>query len=267
MSGLQIMHEKIRQEIRKRPGKFAYIISHGDEQIAYKEETVHSAASTIKVPLLIEAFRRHEAGLLELEKMIAIGEQDIVGGAGVLQALSLRSATVKDLLTLMVIVSDNTATNLVIDLIGLEEIKTGYNTLGLYATSIHRRMMDFASLQRGYDNVISAKDLHRSLRLINESGLLSEASREAMLEMLGKQQFRDKLPYEMNEESLWIGNKTGELPGIEHDCGIITYEGNTVYAALLCSELDNQQDGQQLIRYVGRLISEYMVSFTEEGLS
>lgn len=64
----------------------------------------------------------------------------------------------------------------------------------------------------------------------------------------------------MTDERLWVGNKTGEIPGIEHDCAIIKNGSHTMYAAVLSSELVHQQDGQRFNRFVGRTISDYLLS-------
>ncbi|MEH6941399.1 serine hydrolase [Bacillus sp. JJ722] len=257
---LQQMHETLQQQLLQYKGNFAYVISHDGSKIEHNSSVITSSASTIKIPLLIEAFRQCEEGHLHLGMMIPISKNDLVGGAGVLQSLEVTSLSLRDLLTLMIIVSDNMATNLVMDTLGFDRIKYGYQKIGLYSTSVQRKMMDFESMKSGMDNLISAEDLHKCLHIINEASILGKESQRLIHGMLEKQQFRDKLPYYMDESMFWIGNKTGELPRVEHDCGIIKYGEHTMYAVILCSELEHQQDGQQFIRFVGRTISEYLFS-------
>ncbi|WP_052343656.1 serine hydrolase [Bacillus massiliigorillae] len=262
---IQNIHKILQQQLQQYQGNFAYVISHDSSKIEHNSSVITSSASTIKIPLLIEALRQCEEGRLHLGMMISIPKRDIVGGAGVLQSLVVTSLSLRDLLALMIIVSDNTATNLVIDVLGLEQIKNGYKRIGLHSTSVQRKMMDFESLKNGKDNLISAEDLHKCLLIINEPSILRKDSQKVMHEMLEKQQFREKLPYYMDESLMWIGNKTGELPGVEHDCAIIKYGPHTVYAVILCSDLEQQQDGKQLIRVVGQTINEYLVSLMKDS--
>lgn len=262
---LQQMHEILQKQLQQYKGNFSYVISHDGSKIEHNSTVMTSSASTIKIPLLIEALRQCEEGHLHLGMMVPISKNNLVGGAGVLQSLEVTSLSLRDLLALMIIVSDNTATNLVIDVLGFEKMKSGYNKVGLYSTSVQRKMMDFESIKNGMDNLISAEDLHKCLLIINEASMLGKESQRVIHELLEKQQFRDKLPYFMDESMFWIGNKTGELPGVEHDCGIIKYGEHTMYAVILCSELEHQQDGQQLIRFVGRTISDYLVSLKNDS--
>lgn len=183
---LQNIHETIQKELEKYQGKFSYVISHNDQKIEHNAAVMMTAASTIKIPLAIEVLRQCEEGHMHLGTMITIGKKDVVGGAGVIQSLDVTALSLKDLLSLMIVVSDNTATNLVIELLGLEKIKKGYKRIGLSSTTLNRKMMDFESLQKGIDNLICAEDLHHCLRTIEDNSYLRKESKQMMLMMLSK---------------------------------------------------------------------------------
>lgn len=256
---LQKVHETIQKSLQQYTGRFAYVISYEGEKIEHNSRQSFSSASTIKVPLLIEALRQCEEGRLDLNNLIPISEKDIVGGAGVIQALTLPSLPLKDLLALMIIVSDNTATNLVIDHLGFSSQAFNFHTIGLSSTQLQRKMMDFENLQNGKDNFICADDLHTCLQIINESSILSKTSRDTMKAMLEKQQLRDKLPYFIEGDLFTIANKTGELKGVDHDCGIITFGKHTIYVTVLTSHLKHQEDGQAFIRNVGKELRDFLL--------
>ncbi|WP_181444578.1 serine hydrolase [Bacillus sp. 03113] len=231
------------------------------EIIEINSKQAYPAASLIKVPILIEAFRQKEEGKLDVEQLVSISKEEKVGGAGVLFSLSSKASfTIHDLMTLMIIVSDNTATNQLIDLIGWHEINQCIKALNLTSTRLNRKMMDLDAIKLGKDNWTSAVNIGTCLKEIYKGSLLSKESKEEILSMMRKQQFKEKLPAYMNLEKGWIANKTGELEGIEHDCAIIQYNGITVYMAVLIDQLSAQEDGRETIRQIGKLVNNYLVN-------
>lgn len=80
-----------------------------------------------------------------------------------------------------------------------------------------------------------------------------------MLRILQQQQFDTKLPSRMDREAVYIGNKTGELPGIEHDCGIIKFRDKTAYVAVLIDELGESETGEDTIAQIGKLICDFLL--------
>ncbi|MDX8290954.1 serine hydrolase [Metabacillus indicus] len=221
---------------------------------------VFSSASLIKLPILLTAFRLAEKGNLDLNEKVKLRDVEKTGGAGVLQALSEDAVlSVQDLLTLMITVSDNAATNWVIEKIGMPKINETIEGLGLFITKLNRKMMDLDAIQSGIDNFTSPADMVRCLQAINEGDFISEDSRLKILDILQKQQFTDKLPYSMDKDLIYAGNKTGELPGIEHDCAIIKYRDTTVYAAVMIDQLEQKEWGRKTISEVGKLIYEKLL--------
>ena len=205
------------------------------------------SASVIKLLIAWEAFRQAEAGLLGLEEAVTVRPEAVVGGTGVLGTLTpgIRLSW-RDLVALMLVVSDNTATNLTIDRLGFEAINHTARSLGLTQTVLERKMMDFAARAAGKENYMSAADAaHLLAVLVHEAGGasggaagsargfpagtepatlgsgagLSASSVRELLAILEKQQFNHKLPALL--PGVRCAHKTGELPGLEHDAGII----------------------------------------------
>ena len=111
------------------------------EEIAWQPLETFPAASTIKVPILCEVFRQAGEGRFTLADARTLKTDDQVGGSGILKDLTAGLAlTVKDLATLMIVISDNTATNMLIDLVGLDAVNASCERLGLSGTRLEFRV-------------------------------------------------------------------------------------------------------------------------------
>jgi beta-lactamase class A len=240
-------------------GRVAVYIHTEDGFIEKDADDVFSPASLIKVPILLAGLSQAEKGLLQLEDEVEVTASARVGGSGVLQAMA-RDLKIKvmDLLTLMIIVSDNTATNLIIELLGMEKTNQLIKSLGFKNTSLNRKMMDFEALKKGTDNTTTARDMAYGIKALAEQKLLSGKYTEKALYILENQQFKNKLANTIDTEKVKVASKTGELPGIEHDSAIFTHEGKTVYAAVLVDRLQNQSAGKEVLSAIGSRINQYI---------
>jgi beta-lactamase class A len=255
----KLLEERILDSIDKCIGRISVAIDLPSHSIRINSDTPYSAASLIKVPILLEGFRQSEQGKIDLDETVLVPKEYRVGGAGVLSTLSEKiSLTVEDLLTLMIIVSDNTATNLMIDRIGSEAINNLCNSLALKHTNLSRKLMDFQAMEQGHDNITSASDIITCLRILDQSQLFSQQSRGKMLYILHHQQFDTKLSARMDKEKIYIANKTGELPGVEHDCAIVRCEEKTAYIAVLIDELGENESARDTIAEIGKLLFDYL---------
>jgi beta-lactamase class A len=252
------LKNKIQAELDGFHGRTGLALEIAGESFYFNSDEQFQSASVIKIPILIEGLRQSELGKLNLYELKSITNK--VGGSGVLQALSgAATMAIKDLMTLMIIVSDNTATNLLIDLVGMEAINTSMKKMGLQNTVLNRKMMDIAAIERGLDNYTTPLDMITCLKVVNEGHYLSKASRELALEMLSFQQFQNKLPGMIDDERIVVANKTGSLPQVEHDCAVFKYMGKTAYAAVLMDQLDDLYAGRQKISRIGKHIADYLL--------
>lgn len=255
---LHEIHEELLEEIQTFQGQIAYVISDGDVEIRHNDHIALSPASTIKVPIFVEALRLCDQGKISLDYMVEVKPSDIVGGSGVLQAMHVSSISLRDLLTLMIIVSDNTATNKVIELVGMDQLNKGFRQIGLSSTALKREMMDLEKFQLGIDNVTTAADLYTCLRVVNDEMVLSKNSRGVFYEIMQAQQFQHKLPFYMDKQRVTISNKTGSIAGVENDCGIFQMADRTIYAAVLCNQLRAEHEGIYFIQLIGKKISRLL---------
>ncbi|WP_175989370.1 serine hydrolase [Bacillus sp. Marseille-Q1617] len=256
----KVLEEKIQRVIDEGQGRVSLAIELSTCSIKHNSEVQLSAASLIKLPILLQGFFQIQDGKLHPDEIIPVPQPEKVGGAGVLSHLSQHSkVTIHDLLTLMIIVSDNTATNLLIDRIGMTAVNEMCKRLGLKETELNRKLMDLDALQSGVDNQMSARDALTCLKAIDKDGMFHANSRESMLKMLHNQQFNQKLPAKINREHIYVANKTGELPGVEHDCAILRHKEHTVYAAVLIDGLKDNGTGSEVLARIGEYLNEYMM--------
>ncbi|WP_226674550.1 serine hydrolase [Rossellomorea aquimaris] len=257
------LEQNIRDVVMYSNGRVSVAVELPTQFIQINGHQSYPAASLIKLPILMEGFRQAEEGKISLLDKVSIPIEGRVGGAGVLASLSEEiSLNIEDLLTLMIIVSDNTASNFLIDRLGSSAIQGLCDSLNLKQTKLLRKFMDFQAIEQGYNNHTSAMDILTCLKLIDKSPNYSLNSRGKMLNILHHQQFKDKLPSLMDLEMVFVANKTGELPGVEHDCGILRYGNKHAYIAVLIDKLEDNESGKGTIAKVGKLIYDFLIRDT-----
>ncbi len=225
------MIEKVLSEaVAAAPGRTAAMLCElesGKTLYGYNANAVMPSASTIKVAIMAEAMRRAAAGGPALNAKITVPPEEKLEDS-IIGLLEADSFSLADLTTLMIIMSDNTATNVLIKLLGMDNINAYAAELGLPATAVRRKMLDFKAAERGLDNTTSAADLAKLFMLIGNGKLPGSAR---MLDILLHQKqgaFRRRL-----SEDVKIAHKPGGLASLAHDAGIFFLPtGNYVFCLL-----------------------------------
>lgn len=190
------------------------------EVFSHEEKAVVSSASLIKIPIMGEVLRQVSMGSLSLEQRLTVNEKDKVPFSILNELSTGNSYSLRDVITLMIIQSDNTATNMLIDLAGMNNINSFIKNNGLLSTVLSRKMMDFNARQEGRDNFTTAMDMAKILEKIYRGELVNRSSSLLMLDILKRQLDNSMIRLFIPEETP-IAHKTGGLDGIEHDAGII----------------------------------------------
>jgi beta-lactamase class A len=219
------------------------------------------AASLIKLPILMELYRQYQEGGRDLETILPILPEQKVGGMGVIRHLTGRiQLSLRNLATLMIISSDNTATNLLIELLGMEKVNALCQSFGAKNTVLNRSMMDLPARERGVDNFTSARDMVAFLRQIAQGNFYKESLRGEMLRILRGQQHNSELPGKITAAlygSPLMAHKTGGLPGVEHDAGIFEMGDTYIYVAGLFAELRCGWEGRRALAEIGRAVYSF----------
>ncbi len=248
--------EYLNDKIKTFPGTWSYLIQKYDPDnppiIAYNENYVHKSASMIKVLILAALC----ASKFDFDKKIRIDTVPRVEGGGALQEMNSDARlTIGSAASLMIVLSDNLATNLLIKKLGLARIQRYAHYLGLEQTKIQRCMMDFEAAKEGKENYMSVSDYNKLLWYIYEHRHLPKF--ETAWKILGRQQFRDRIPYYWDEDIIFH-HKTGMLDHVEHDGGI--YEGisGTYSIIIFASDLPSNAIGGRQMGELGKYILDYL---------
>ena len=220
----------------------------GGTWFSQNEDMVFKAASTVKLLILLALADRVTAQQTSLADRVEITPEQRVSGSGVLAWLDSASPlSVHDLAWLMIAVSDNTASNVLIDLVGLEAIDQVQRDLGLSHTVLKRHFM--RPVPGGPHNFTCARDLVLILDAI------AAHPRESawMLSMLGDQQVTDRLARHLPDTVSFAG-KSGWQTGISHDSGIFTWKGKGVTAAVLTEDFLDSYAAAVFIGSIGAAI-------------
>ena len=225
------------------------------EEIGRLEQQVFPTASTIKLAILYELFRQADEGRLTLDTAAPLDRSQVVGGTGILHALGTPALTLRDHAVLMMSISDNTATNVLIDRIGLPAIASRMQSLGLGGIRLRRKMMDGAAAQRGEENVASPREIVRLLRILDSGEALKPESKVAALKVLavgtGGYLRRGVAP------GVEVLSKSGELEGVRVDAAIVRAKNRPYAVAVMTTYLKDEAEGERAIGDLSRAFYEY----------
>jgi|SRR6266566_4774748 len=188
-------------------------------------------ASSIKVAILLELYRQDEqahTGAQEkakLDDIYAFDPKDLVEDSQIMAGLTagVTRLTNRDLAQFMVAVSDNAATNILIDRVGRENVNAMLRNLGLSKIVLRRKMMDVAAAQRGEENVATAQEMVRLLEAIAKGTVLKKESNSELIKQLSTS--KDSYIPRYLPEGVQVANKPGSLPGVRTDSGIVFAHG------------------------------------------
>ena len=186
----------------------------------YDEKKPLVAASVIKLFIMAEAFRRFKDGSLRMDEEFVITPGVKMPSCGALTYMhdGLR-VTAMDLVVLMIILSDNTATNMLIDRLGIDSINDMIgNVIGAEGCRLNRKLFDSEASRRGIQNYITAAGVGRMLKMVWDRQLVSADASERMLSIMLDQRLNGKIPFFLDCD---VAHKTGEDDGTTHDAAIV----------------------------------------------
>jgi beta-lactamase class A len=243
-------------------GYAVYDPATGGVPVARLERAIFPTASTIKLAILDEMFRQADAGTLDIDTPRAIPKSAVVGGSGVLLHLSAPQMPLRDIATLMMIVSDNTATNLLIDAVGMERVNARIATLGVSDVRLRRKMIDAAAVRRGDENVASPHDLAILAYKLWSGDGLTPASRDAARRMLyavpGR--MRSAVP-----ATVRVALKTGSLDGVRAEAAVVEVPDHPYAIAVMTTYLANDERGSDTIEAMAGEVYRTMARLATGG--
>lgn len=256
------MQAEIERELALLGGKSSCIVLRLDETnpkelVSIAPEQRFPAASLAKVPILVEIARQVELGLLAWNTRYTIPDTVHAASSGVLADFAAELCpTLRDLAYLMITISDNTASNVLLDIVGMEAVNASMQQLGLHETRIERHFMDFEARMAGRENWTTASDMALLYSMLCTH---SVSGRDEMLKMLLRQNDENTIPAYWDEE-IPYAHKTGELAGIVHDAGILypPYPHRMMQPPYIIVAMTAEQNDVPFTRYtlarIGRII-------------
>jgi beta-lactamase class A len=230
-------------------------VTSGD-RFAYLERAVFPTASTIKLAIVYELFKQAEEGKLRFDQTLPLDRAKAVGGSGVLYQLGTPTLSVRDYATLMVVLSDNTATNVLIDLVGMDNVARHMSSLGLAQTKLRRHMMDAAAARRGDENVSTPAEIVQLLQAIERD----EKDAIALLKKPKASRLRRGLP-----AGIETADKPGELEGVRVDAGIVYARNRPYIMCAMATYLKSEEEGERAIEEMSRASYEYFSRLGDGG--
>lgn len=238
------------------------------ESLSIRGDEPFPSASVVKLPILYEVMLRVREGRLSLDDPLVMLDDDRTPGSGILQHLTPPfTLSVRDAALLMIALSDNTATNLLLEKLGARSVGERMDSLGLTHTEVFRKV--FGDAADSYDRegserwgfgVTTPLDIARLLAWIQRGDAVSpEASRE-MLRMLGNQHYRSGIPRHLPDGTR-VAHKTGSVSRARHDCGIVFGPDREYVLCVMTRENEDRSwtdanEAEGLIADVSRIVFE-----------
>ena len=228
------------------------------ERWSHNGDRAFRAASTVKIPLMIEIYRMVDRGELSLDDMHTLREDEKARGSGVM--LHLHDGiqmTINDLVYLMISISDNTATNLLIRKAGMDAVNATIAELGMTGSNLSREMKGRPAVEGEQENWATADDYALVIQKILDDEAASAESCEAMVAMLETQQNSRRISrYLPESDDIRFGSKTGSIKGVTNDAGfVITPQGRAI-VSVYCEGFPDQHLGEAAIGDIARAVFE-----------
>ena len=269
--------EKLRPQLERRialhkgtVGLYVKDLS-TNETLSIRGAEQFPSASVIKVPILVELFAQVERGPIKLTDPMIMLASDQRPGSGVLQFLSPpHTLTVGDAAMLMIVLSDNSATNLIIDKVGIRNVNARMDSLGLRATRLHAKVflgssttIDTAATRQWGLGVTTPVDMGTLFERMYRGTAVSDSASKRMLDMLRRNFDYEEIP-RLLPAGVSVAHKTGKLDASRSDCGIVYNPGRDY---VLCIFTKENQDRSWRLDTEARVTIGELARMVHEGLS
>ncbi|MGB7437119.1 MAG: serine hydrolase [Candidatus Acidiferrum sp.] len=224
---------------------------------------VFAQASSIKVAVLAELYREQQQsdqganGKAKLSDSYTVEARDIVDGSAIMGGLTpgVTRLTNRDLATFMVAVSDNSATNVLIDRLGMQNVNSLLDSLNLRQTRLQRKMMDVRAATEGRENVSTPWEMMTLFADLYQNKVLNKALTDDLFKVLGTPKESD-IPRNIPNNVI-CANKPGELAGVRNDVGVVFVPNRPFVIVAMTAYLERERDGDDAIAKIAGAAYEY----------
>lgn len=208
---------------------------------------IYPQASSIKICVLAELYRQAQQGKLKLTDMYTVNAADLVQDSDIMGGLTpgVTQITLRDLATMMVAVSDNSATNVLIDRVGMDNVNAFLSAQGLRDTCLRRKMMDLKAAGEGRENISTPNEMATLLQALYQGKILNKEGTADFFKVLATH--KDSWIPRNLPDDLKIADKPGALEGVRNDSGVIFVEKRPYIICVMTTYLRRERDGEEAI--------------------
>ncbi len=214
--------------------------------VSHRGNELFHAASTMKVPVMIEVFRRAEAGEWAMSDRVVVDPNFksfldntpyVVDARGHMETMIGKEETLLKITEQMIVVSDNLATNILITMCGAANITETMRKLGVEDGYVLRCVQDIPAFRNGFSNRMTPGGLTRMMEAIENGEVAGAASTGEMKRILLDQEYNDMIPRHL-PDGIEVGHKTGSITGHRHDTAIVYSPDGTYFLTVMVAEYD-----------------------------
>jgi len=257
------LHAQVDAELNHVADHLDGVLGYAIRDLATSESFYHNAdlvfptASSIKLTVLLELMRQAQQGKLSLDERHTVRRSETVAGDPILYMLGdgTVTMTLRDLATFMVVLSDNSATNILIDRVGVQNINAEISRLGFTQTHLRRHMMDLEAARRGNENVSTPRELATLLEKVRAGDALDPARTRAYFDLLRLP--KDSLFHKALPSTVPIADKPGALEGVRCDVGIVEVQAHPFVISVMTTYLSSDEDGERAVKEIARRAYAY----------
>ena len=242
--------KEVRRYLEDRLGRYSFYFEDLKSGFiyGYNEHVKMTSAGCMKLPVVMAVFKDIEEGKLNLEDKVLLTSEDRVGGSGILKELNSREYTVDELIIVTLIVSDNTATQKLVSMLGFDELGSKFKEMGLKNTTMN-------DMPGSPINLTTSYDLSLCWKILKDEKYLSKEHSRYIIGLLKGDNSSKKTAFYLDENLKdKIASKAGDLPGVENDTTLIEIQKGDFIFTIMSADLPNSVYGMVSLAKSGKMI-------------
>lgn len=249
--------KEIKKYLESRIGEYSFFFEDlkSGYVYGYNENVSMTAAGCMKLPIAVSLIKAVEDKKVDFMDKIKIQTSDKVYGTGIIHEFNEREYTVFELMVIMLIQSDNTAANKIIDIVGMEQINEDIITMGLKNTRLNRKTNDERIAITDVENITTAYDLSKIWKHLSNGTFLNKDNGQMLIDILRRQQIKNKLAlYIPDDLKIEISSKTGDKKGVENDTAYLELPKGKFVFTILSQNIPNSVYGTVSLAKCGKMM-------------
>ena len=249
--------KEIKKYLESRIGKYSFFFEDlkSGYVYGYNENVCMTAAGCMKLHIAVSLIKAVEDKKVDFMDRVKIQTSDKVYGTGIIHEFNEREYTVFELMVIMLIQSDNTAANKIIDIVGMEQINEDIVAMGLRNTRLNRKTNDERTAITDVENITTAYDLSKIWKHLSNGTFLSKDNGQMLIDILRRQQIKNKLAlYIPDDLKIEISSKTGDKKGVENDTAYLELPKGKFVFTVLSQDIPNSVYGTVSLAKCGKMM-------------